>query len=148
MLAFAPHLACLTQYSEHFSGASRVQHAQARQAHSSTQVGVFSQCNLHAGKERLNPFRTHISRHMFAEYIAAALERAKYEVIDDPEPYYASVPGLQGVWATGKTVEECRKELISTIEEWIVLGLRMGHPIPPIDGHTIYVSLESVAVVE
>ena len=85
---------------------------------------------------------------MFAEYIAAALENAEYEIIDDPEPYYARVPGLQGVWASGKTLEECRRELISTIEEWIVLGLRMGHPIPPIDGHTIFVSLEPVAVVE
>ena len=85
---------------------------------------------------------------MFAEYIAAALERAEYEKIDDPEPYYARVPGLQGVWATGKTFEECRKELISTIEEWIVLGLRMGHTIPSIDGHTKSVSLEPVAVVE
>ena len=85
---------------------------------------------------------------MFAEYIAAALERAKYEIIDDPEPYYASVPGLPGVWATGKTFEECRRELISTIEGWIVLGLRMGHPIPSIDGHAIFVSLEPVAVVE
>jgi len=25
---------------------------------------------------------------MFAEYIAAALERAEYEIIDDPDPYY------------------------------------------------------------
>ena len=25
---------------------------------------------------------------MFAEYIAAALEKAEYEIIDDPEPYY------------------------------------------------------------
>jgi predicted RNase H-like HicB family nuclease len=53
---------------------------------------------------------------MFAEYIAAALEKAEYEIIDDPEPYYAHVPGLQGVWATGKTFEACRKELISAIE--------------------------------
>ena len=53
---------------------------------------------------------------MFAEYIAAALEQAEYEIIDDPEPYYAHVPGLQGVWATGKTFEGCRKELIRTIE--------------------------------
>ena len=89
-----------------------------------------------------------MSLEMFAEYIAAALERAKYEIIDDPEPYYASVPGLPGVWATGKTIEECRRELISTIEGWIVLGLRMGHPIPSIDGHAIFVSLEPVAVVE
>jgi len=54
---------------------------------------------------------------MFAEYIAAALEKAEYEIIDDPEPYYARVPGLQGVWASGKTLEECRRELICTIEE-------------------------------
>ena len=99
-------------------------------------------------KEGLNPSSAHKLLDMFAEYIAAALERAKYEIIDDPEPYYASVPGLPGVWATGKTIEECRRELISTIEGWIVLGLRMGHPIPPIDGHTIFVSLEPVAVVE
>jgi predicted RNase H-like HicB family nuclease len=98
---------------------------------------VFSDGSRHARKERLNPNSTHISLHMFAEYIAAALERAKYEIIEDPEPYYASVPGLQGVWATGKTFEECRRELISTIEGWIVLGLRMGHPIPSIDGHAI-----------
>ena len=63
---------------------------------------------------------------MFAEYIAAALEKAEYEIIDDPEPYYAHVPGLQGVWATGKTFEECRKELISAIEGWIVLGFAWG----------------------
>lgn len=85
---------------------------------------------------------------MFAEYIAAALERAEYEIIDDPEPYYAHVPGLPGVWATGRTVEECRRELISTIEGWIVLGLRMGQAIPPIGGCTIDVSLEPVSVVQ
>ena len=85
---------------------------------------------------------------MFAEYIAAALEKAEYEIIDDLEPYYAHVPGLQGVWATGKTFEECRKELISAIEGWIVLGLRMGQPIPSISGCTIDVSVERVPVVE
>lgn len=82
---------------------------------------------------------------MFAEYIQAALERAEYEIIEDPEPYYAQVPGLPGVWATGKTFEECRKELISVIEGWIVLGLRLGYPIPPIKGHTIDVSVEPTA---
>jgi len=85
---------------------------------------------------------------MFAEYIQAALELAEYEIIDDPEPYYAHVPGLLGVWATGKTFEECRKELISVIEGWIVLGLRLGHAIPAINGHTIDVSVEQIAVVE
>jgi predicted RNase H-like HicB family nuclease len=47
-----------------------------------------------------------------------------------------------------QTFEECRKALISTIEGWIVLGLRMGQPIPPIKGNTIDVSAEPVLVVE
>ncbi|MGA9099262.1 MAG: type II toxin-antitoxin system HicB family antitoxin [Methanotrichaceae archaeon] len=83
---------------------------------------------------------------MFAEYIQAAMERATYEIIDDPGPFYGEVPELQGVWATGKTLEECRKELQSVIEGWIALKLRLGHPIPPIGGHTINVSTEPVTL--
>lgn len=74
---------------------------------------------------------------MFAEYIQAALERAEYEIIDNPDPYYAHVPGLVGVWATGKTFEECRKELIEVIEEWIVAKLQWGQNVPPMGGLTI-----------
>ena len=48
---------------------------------------------------------------MLIQYIQAALERAKYEIIDDEEPYYGEVPELEGVWATGKTLEECRRNL-------------------------------------
>ena len=70
---------------------------------------------------------------MFAEYIMAALERAEYKVIDDPEPIFGEVPELEGVWASGKTVEECRRELISVIEGWIALRLKMGDTIPPIN---------------
>jgi hypothetical protein len=47
---------------------------------------------------------------MFAEYIQAAMDQATYEIIDDPEPFYGEVPELQGVWATGKTLEECPRE--------------------------------------
>jgi len=77
---------------------------------------------------------------MFAEYIQAALEKAEYEVIDNPEPYYSHVPGLVGVWATGKTIEDCRKELIEVIEEWIVAKLQWGQPIPPMGGLNIITS--------
>jgi predicted RNase H-like HicB family nuclease len=34
---------------------------------------------------------------MLSEYIEAAMERATYEIIDDPEPYYGEVPELMGV---------------------------------------------------
>ena len=58
---------------------------------------------------------------MFSEYIEAALERAVYKTIDDEEPIFVSVPELPGAWASGKTIEEARKELISVIEGWIAL---------------------------
>ena len=48
---------------------------------------------------------------MILEYIEAALNKARYDMIDDKEPFYAEVPGLEGVYATGKTLEECRKNL-------------------------------------
>ena len=85
---------------------------------------------------------------MFSEYIEAALERAVYKTIEDEEPIFVSVPELQGAWATGKTVEEARKELISVIEGWIALRLRMGRSIPTISGHAITASIEPVSVVE
>ncbi len=69
---------------------------------------------------------------MITEYIEAALARAAYEIIDDEEPYYGEVPGLSGVWATGKTLEECRRNLAETIEDWILLSVAKGLPIPPL----------------
>ncbi len=74
---------------------------------------------------------------MIREYVEAALGKAKYELIDDKEPYYGEVPGLQGVWATGKTLEECRRNLAEVIDGWLVIRLRRGLPIPAIGGHTV-----------
>jgi predicted RNase H-like HicB family nuclease len=67
---------------------------------------------------------------MITEYIEAALARASYEIIKDEEPYYGEIPGLQGVWATGKTLEECRRNLAETVEGWVLLSIAKGLPIP------------------
>ena len=69
---------------------------------------------------------------MIVEYIEAALGKAKYDIIRDEEPYYGEVPGLKGVWATGKTLEECRKNLSEVIEGWIIVRIKKGLPIPPL----------------
>ncbi|MGA9098381.1 MAG: type II toxin-antitoxin system HicB family antitoxin [Methanotrichaceae archaeon] len=85
---------------------------------------------------------------MFSEYIAVALEKAQYKKIEDEYPYFAEVPELEGVWATGKTIEDCRNELIEVIEEWIVARLQRGLSIPPLNGQTIGApTRETVAVV-
>jgi len=74
---------------------------------------------------------------MIQEYITKALEKAHYELIDDDEPFYGEVPQLQGVLATGKTLEECRKKLSEVIDGWILIRLSRGLPIPEIDGITV-----------
>ena len=51
-------------------------------------------------------------------------------MINDEEPYYGEISELQGVWATGKTLEECRNKLRDVVEGWILLSVRKGLPIP------------------
>lgn len=79
---------------------------------------------------------------MLTAYINAALRKAHYEMLPDGEGYFGSIEGLQGVWAQADTLEACREELREVLEEWIVLGLRMGHPLPPIDGITLTIQQE------
>ena len=71
---------------------------------------------------------------MIVEYINEALAQAHYEIIEDEDPYYGEIPDLQGVYASGKTLEECRKNLAEVIDGWLIIRLRRGMPIPPING--------------
>ena len=68
---------------------------------------------------------------MLTQYIQEALERAHYDVIDDEEPYYGEIPGLEGLWATGKTLEDCRRNLAASLEDWLLFSISKGLPIPP-----------------
>ncbi|HSU52767.1 MAG TPA: type II toxin-antitoxin system HicB family antitoxin, partial [Candidatus Dormibacteraeota bacterium] len=38
------------------------------------------------------------------------------------------------VVAFGKTLSQCEKELRSTLEDWLVVGLRLGHTLPKLAG--------------
>ena len=70
---------------------------------------------------------------MLLEYIQKAVERAEYKRLDDGT-WFVEIPGFEGVWANAKSVEECRRELIEVLEEWLVLKIRDGDPIPVVDG--------------
>lgn len=71
---------------------------------------------------------------MLTAYINAAMRKARYEILPDGEGYFGTIEGLQGVWANADTLEACQEELREVLEEWIVLGLKMGHALPVIDG--------------
>ena len=51
---------------------------------------------------------------------------ARYEIIEDEEPFYGEIPGIDGVWATGKTLGECREKLASTLEDWGLFSVAQG----------------------
>ncbi len=79
---------------------------------------------------------------MIEEYIQAALEKATYEIINDEEPYFGKIPELNGVWASGKTLEECRENLREVLEEWIILSIKKSLPIPPLGKYRIKIPTE------
>lgn len=70
---------------------------------------------------------------MLTAYIEAAMELAKYEILEDGA-YYGEVEELPGVWADGKTLEECRRTLKEVIEGWLLLKLNRGRSVPVLAG--------------
>jgi predicted RNase H-like HicB family nuclease len=71
---------------------------------------------------------------MLTEYIAAAMKRATYEILEEDGTYYGEIPECPGVWANAETSENCRRELQEVLEGWIILGLQKGDSIPELDG--------------
>ena len=69
-------------------------------------------------------------------YIEAALELARYDKLEDGS-YAGEVSKLKGVAAFGKSLRECENELRSTLEDWILVGLRLGHKLPVLAGRCL-----------
>jgi predicted RNase H-like HicB family nuclease len=70
---------------------------------------------------------------MLSEYLSAAMRRARYELIENGR-YYGAIPVCKGCWAEAANLEACREELKSVLEDWLLLGLQLGHQIPVIEG--------------
>ncbi len=67
---------------------------------------------------------------MIQDFINTSLSQARYEMIDDGERFYAEIKALRGVWAVGKTLEECRANLLTALEGWLIFRLRNRLPVP------------------
>jgi len=68
---------------------------------------------------------------VLVEYLREAMRRGKYKILEDGT-YYGWIEELTGVWASAGSLEECREELESVVEDWLFLGLKMGHEIIPL----------------
>ncbi|WP_287195795.1 type II toxin-antitoxin system HicB family antitoxin [Syntrophothermus sp.] len=68
---------------------------------------------------------------ILTEYIEQGMAQAVYDKLEDGT-FAGRIPLCPGVVAFGNTLRECERELRSTLEEWILLGLKLKHPLPVI----------------
>lgn len=66
---------------------------------------------------------------MLSEYLSKRLKEARYKLLKDGS-YFGEIAGLRGVWANAKNLEDCRKELQSALEDWILFHIRDGSSVP------------------
>ena len=64
-----------------------------------------------------------------SDYVEMALAQAEYDKLDD-ETFAGRIPSCKGVVAFAKTLRECESELRSTLEDWVLVGLKLGHELP------------------
>jgi predicted RNase H-like HicB family nuclease len=76
---------------------------------------------------------------MLTEYLQSAMRAARYELLDEAEGFYGEIPGFQGVYAQAMTLERCREELASTLEDWLLFRISRQLPIPVVNGLSLEV---------
>jgi len=71
--------------------------------------------------------------YILTEYVDQAMAQAEYDKLEDGT-FSGRVPPCKGVVAFATTLRQCQDELRSTLEDWILLGLKLGHSLPVIAG--------------
>jgi len=72
-------------------------------------------------------------RYILSEYVDRVMAQAVYDKLED-STFAGRIPPCKGVIAFGNTLRECEDELHSVLEDWILVGLKLGHPLPVIGG--------------
>jgi predicted RNase H-like HicB family nuclease len=73
------------------------------------------------------------ARYVLSDYVDEAMAQAVYDKLEDGS-FAGRIPPCSGVIAFGSTLRGCEEELRSTLEDWILVGIKLGHPLPVIGG--------------
>ncbi len=68
---------------------------------------------------------------VLTEYVNQLMANAVYDKLEDGT-FAGRILQCKGVVAFGATLRECESELPSILEDWILVGLKLGHPLPVI----------------
>lgn len=70
---------------------------------------------------------------VISEYLDKALAQAEYDKLEDSS-FSGRIASCPGVIAFGNSLKECEDELRSTLEDWLLVGLKLGHKLPVVGG--------------
>ena len=70
--------------------------------------------------------------YILSQYIDEAMSQAVYDKLEDGT-FVGRIPSCKGVIAFASTLRQCENELRSTLEDWILVGLKLRHPLPVIN---------------
>jgi predicted RNase H-like HicB family nuclease len=70
---------------------------------------------------------------ILSDYVNAGMVLATYDKLEDGT-FSGRIPNCPGVIAFGSTLRNCEDELRSTFEDWILVGIKLGHSLPTLDG--------------
>ncbi|MFB2979260.1 type II toxin-antitoxin system HicB family antitoxin [Microseira sp. BLCC-F43] len=71
-------------------------------------------------------------RFILSDYVELAIAQAVYDKLEDGT-FVGKIPACKGVIAFADTLRGCENELRSTLEDWILVGLKLKHSLPVID---------------
>lgn len=67
--------------------------------------------------------------YILSDYVELALQEAEYDKLED-NTFAGRIPSCKGVVVFAATLRECESELRSTLEDWVLVGLKLGHVLP------------------
>lgn len=70
---------------------------------------------------------------ILTEYIDQAMRLAEFDKLED-NSFSGRIPPCKGVIAFGSNLRQCEEELRSVLEDWILVGLKLKHSLPVING--------------
>ncbi|HNT34220.1 MAG TPA: type II toxin-antitoxin system HicB family antitoxin [bacterium] len=82
---------------------------------------------------------------MLSKYLEASMKHAHYELLEEDGSYYGEISLCPGVYANAQTLEACREELASVLEDWLLFRIHKNLSIPVIDGLELTVKKETAA---
>ena len=82
------------------------------------------------------------TKFILGDYVEQALIQATYDKLED-NSFVGRIPSCQGVIAFGENLRECEYEVQSVFEDWLFLGLKLGHHLPIISGIDLNQELRS-----